>query len=130
MNVEIRDHDIRIRTDKETAQELGARYIKENLYQLPKTIHAVEDLMKRSNNIELGPLYAKMSMTRQKLLYLKKQADISVPFPKLRPYQRTDLAFLGQLPHAAIFNEQRTGKTPTLISLLKMRDYKKCILVV
>lgn len=127
MNVEVRDHDIRIRTEKEIALKLGARYIKDNLYQLPKTIDAVKDLMEYSNNIELSSLYERMNRSRNALLYLKK---LPVEMKPLRPYQAQDVLFLSRIPHGAIFNEQRTGKTPTLLSLIKLQGYKKNILIV
>lgn len=127
MNVEIRDHDIRIRTEKEIALKLGARYIRDNLYQLPKTIDAVKDLMEYSNNIEISSLYERMNRSRHALLHLKK---LPVEMKPLRPYQAQDVLFLSRIPHGAIFNEQRTGKTPTLLSLIKLQGYKKNILIV
>ena len=39
----------------------------------------------------------------------------------LRPYQAEDAKFLASLPCSACFNEQRTGKTPTALSVIKLR---------
>jgi SNF2 family DNA or RNA helicase len=131
MNVTIRQNDIRIQTDKETAEQLGARYIKDKTYQLPKNLHAVKDLMEHSNHYELKPLYNKLKGSYASLLKLKKSA-VGGPkwLDKLRPYQQQDLAFLSRLPHAGIFNEQRTGKTPTLLSLFRLHGFKRMALVV
>ena len=41
--------------------------------------------------------------------------------PKLRPYQEIDVEFLSQLPCAACFNQQRTGKTPTALNVIKKK---------
>lgn len=111
MNVDIRDNDIRILTDKETAQELGARYVDNGKYSLPKTLDAANDLLKYSNNIELKLLKDRMEQGKSKLLTLRTYEAINLPgYEKLRPYQRVDVHFLSKLPHAAIFNEQRTGR--------------------
>lgn len=40
---------------------------------------------------------------------------------KLRSYQTDDAKFLAPLPCSACFNEQRTGKTPTALEVIKLR---------
>ena len=39
----------------------------------------------------------------------------------LRKYQRDDAKFLASIPYSACFNEQRTGKTPTALEVIKLR---------
>lgn len=39
----------------------------------------------------------------------------------LRTYQRNDAKFLASIPFSACFNEQRTGKTPTALEVIKLR---------
>ena len=39
----------------------------------------------------------------------------------LRKYQRDDAEFLASIPYSACFNEQRTGKTPTALEVIKLR---------
>ena len=41
---------------------------------------------------------------------------------KRRDYQQEDADFLASLPCSACFNEQRTGKTPTAIETIKLRN--------
>lgn len=41
---------------------------------------------------------------------------------KLRDYQKKDAEFLASLPCSACFNEQRTGKTPTALATIKLRN--------
>lgn len=48
---------------------------------------------------------------------------------RLRPYQREDVMYLTHLPAAGIFNEPRTGKTPTAITLLKELKTKRNIII-
>lgn len=40
----------------------------------------------------------------------------------LRTYQQEDANFLASLPYSACFNEQRTGKTPTALEVIKLRN--------
>jgi len=47
--------------------------------------------------------------------------------PSLRPYQQEDVDFLSNLNSAGCFNEQRTGKTPTALSLAS--KHKKILIV-
>ena len=41
--------------------------------------------------------------------------------PNLRTYQKSDAEFLASIPCSACFNEQRTGKTPTALEVIKIR---------
>lgn len=65
---------------------------------------------------------------RQSLLSLKHQEGLAID-PRLRGYQQQDINFLKQLPHLAIFNQQRTGKTPTLCVLLRERGLSMNLIV-
>lgn len=48
---------------------------------------------------------------------------------ELRPYQREDVYKLHALNSCALFNEQRTGKTPTALTLLKEKGCKKILII-
>lgn len=45
--------------------------------------------------------------------------------PSLRQYQRNDAEFLASIPYSACFNEQRTGKTPTALEVIKLRKLQE-----
>lgn len=47
----------------------------------------------------------------------------------LREYQIEDVKFLAARKCAACFNEQRTGKTPTSLSVMKVKDIKKLLII-
>jgi SNF2 family DNA or RNA helicase len=49
--------------------------------------------------------------------------------PELRPYQIEDVNFLAKLDTAGIFNQQRTGKTPTALKVLECKGCKKNLVV-
>lgn len=48
---------------------------------------------------------------------------------KLREYQQEDVKFLGARKTAGCFNEQRTGKTPTALSTMKVKGVKKLLII-
>lgn len=48
---------------------------------------------------------------------------------QLKPYQEEDVAFLSSKDAAGCFNQQRTGKTPTIISVLKQKGTEKNLIV-
>ena len=47
----------------------------------------------------------------------------------LRPYQLEDAEFLSTLNTGACFNEQRTGKTPTILEVCRLKNCKKVLIV-
>ena len=47
----------------------------------------------------------------------------------LREYQLEDIKFLGERKTAGCFNEQRTGKTPTALSTMKVKGVTKLLIV-
>lgn len=49
--------------------------------------------------------------------------------PTLRPYQKQDVIKLSKLKRSACLNEQRTGKTPTALSIIKAQQHKKVLIV-
>ena len=48
---------------------------------------------------------------------------------KLREYQIEDVKFLGDRLTAGCFNEQRTGKTPTALSTMKVKNVTKLLII-
>lgn len=48
---------------------------------------------------------------------------------KLRAYQIDDVKFLAARKAAGCFNEQRTGKTPTALSVMKVKDVTKLLII-
>ena len=48
---------------------------------------------------------------------------------QLRPYQREDVEFLKQRAAAGCFNEQRTGKTPTIATVCKEKGFDRVLIV-
>lgn len=60
---------------------------------------------------------------------LERKESSEVHDSRLRIYQNQDISYLMQLPHLGIFNQQRTGKTPTLCCLLKAKGFNQSVIV-
>jgi SNF2 family DNA or RNA helicase len=116
---------------EQTARKLDAVWVKsKNAYKVPNTLGALRELHKAGYDVaEYGK---KKAEAREDFLRIKGQNDSVVlkkTMPNLRPYQRSDVNFLSCLPHAAVFNEQRTGKTPTTLKLLEAEGHEKIIII-
>lgn len=117
---------------KEKAADMGAVWNdKRSTYRLPNTLGVLRELYKLSDakdQFELAAYGMRKATRLDTLLSLKRLEDTEGD-PRLRTYQRVDVNYLKQLRHAGIFNEQRTGKTPTSLVLCQELDYKKIIIV-
>jgi SNF2 family DNA or RNA helicase len=115
------------------AQALNGTWSKkEEMYRFPKNIHSMRELVKtypelihNSSFIQAG---TRLRETQEKFLELKTKEDVQGDI-RLRPYQRVDVEYLKQLPNAGIFNEPRTGKTPTSIILMKEMGFYDSLVV-
>ena len=102
----------------EEAVELGAAYVASiSGWKLPLNPYTLKDLKNHtiSHNIDdlLGKQVAKHNFMRS----LKER--IAPKLGDLRPYQAVDVGIIQNHPRLAIFNEQRTGKTPTILTALQ-----------
>jgi SNF2 family DNA or RNA helicase len=110
-------------------KELDSVFVKSmNMFRIPLNLHSVRELYKRLQTDELLELGKKLRQNYDEKLSLKTLSDTDGD-KRLRPYQRVDLAFLRTLPHKAIFNQQRTGKTPLTLQLIVEEGHKKTVIV-
>ena len=49
--------------------------------------------------------------------------------PTLRDYQQQDVEFLSKLNTMACFNEQRTGKTPTALTVIERKNCRRVLII-
>ena len=126
-------HDINFiyfRTSATNANKLGGEYVKsKEAYKVPINLEAINEL---GNYFDLTPvavLKKKLEDYRKWVTELKSEDhNVSYKDDRLRPYQAVDAEFLRKRNHAAVFNEQRTGKTPTILVSVKDK-MKKGIIV-
>jgi SNF2 family DNA or RNA helicase len=124
---------IYIKVDKDTAMKLGASWNQgRNMFRIPNTIGALKELGYKlfsfANVINISAYLMEKESKRNELLKLKDLDDCEGD-QRLRTYQRVDVNYLTKIPNAGIFNEQRTGKSPTVLALVKELDLKNIIIV-
>jgi SNF2 family DNA or RNA helicase len=122
MDVEFANDFLYFPANETTARRLDAKYLKsKKAYRLPNTIGALKELHNYGYNVSAYGSHK--ANARQEFLALKNLDTNDVLHmeldQRLRPYQRVDIHYLTQLPHCAVFNEQRTGKTPTALQLVQ-----------
>ena len=112
---EITDKHIFIQTTTDIGKRLDAVYLKSrDAWRLPLNLGALRDLYLQGYDVE--QLGKKLANDYKRLIAKKHEAPQLHEW--LRPYQVQDLNFLLATPFAGVFNEQRTGKTPTICEVL------------
>lgn len=125
--VEIDKDNVFFESDLRTAIKLGATYLDSGgFWKLPITLHSIRELYNVMKDDALLPLLNKLENYYKQVKLIKTQQDTSGD-ERLRPYQRVDIQFIKSRQNVGIFNEQRTGKTPTI--LLSLGDNKKNLIV-
>jgi len=102
----------------------GVWSAKHQAWRFPKSVHALNEITKWFPELKqiaaFNEVYTKLQNGREKLRDLKKSGRL-VGSEMLRQYQREDVNYLTTIPHAGVFNQPRTGKTPTAIEMVKAR---------
>jgi len=105
-------------TNQEAAR-YGASYIRSaNAFRLPINYHTAAVLYEETLEDDLGMLMNLTTFDLENTLSIKNQDDTEGD-ERLRPYQRVDSEFIKAKRNVAVFNEQRTGKTPTILTATK-----------
>lgn len=115
------------------SQGLNGVWVKsKNGYRFPKNLHAMRELLRSypqlRDNYSFVEAGKHMKSVQETFLELKKVENADGD-GRLRPYQRVDVNYLKQLPSAGIFNEPRTGKTPTSIILMKEMNFQSTLVI-
>ena len=97
---------------------LGATWtVGRKAFRIPINLHSVKSLLKYANDkdiIFLKNMIYTLDKYYEKVYTIKSKEDTNGD-ERLRPYQRVDAEFLELRESAGVFNEQRTGKTPTTL---------------
>ena len=109
---------------------VGATYMQsKKAFRVPLSVSAIKEVKKLITDTRLDALLLREETKLEEILQLKSQNNnVSDKNARLRPYQAVDAEFLRKHTHAAVFNEQRTGKTPTILVAVKDK-MKKGIVV-
>ena len=111
---------------------LHATRTKKNGFRIPLNLWSLRELWNHFDDFHTESIrHVGEQLSKEvNLLTAVRKADVLTPFHQdLRPYQNADVNYLCNLPSAGVFNEPRTGKTPTMISLIKHLNPLKVIIV-
>lgn len=103
-----------------TATKHGATYVKSrDAYKIPITLEGLDALV--DEGYDTKPVdKLQQSLLDYRFWATRTKVTPTVVDKRLRGYQNIDAEFLRSRNRAAVFNEQRTGKTPT--TLIAARD--------
>lgn len=115
------DNFIYISASSKEAAAVGGQFVKsKNAFRVPVSLESINELKKYTDISPIKELYTEVQKSYNKLIDLKRKNDTQGS-PLLRPYQRVDVDFLKDLEASAVFNEQRTGKTPTILTAVTLK---------
>jgi SNF2 family DNA or RNA helicase len=100
-------------------------------YRLPLNIWCLREVWKSFPDIrkDVEKIANSSAKDVEYLLGIKNIASHVEPHDNLRKYQAEDSFYLKHVEKAGVFNEQRTGKTPTIIQTIKSLSPKKVLIV-
>ena len=122
------DNFVYFKAQHKFGKQLNASYLQsKKLYRIPMNIYALRELYKvlpeyREQIKELG---LRESDKLKHLFDIKHE----VYDDRLREYQNEDIEFLDKLSGRGVFNEQRTGKTPTTLISLRESQASKVLII-
>lgn len=102
------------------------------MWRFPTNIHVMRKLVQTFPNLKHDQAFMdagkRMRADIDRLLAIRALHDHPGDW-RLRPYQRVDVAYLKELKAAGVFNEQRTGKTPTILTVVRELELKTVLVV-
>jgi SNF2 family DNA or RNA helicase len=100
-------------------------------YRFPKNVHCMRELMKYFPELKTNEEFVREGQNAKEeleiTLELKKWANIYDG--NLREYQNQDAGYLLKKGSCLVLNEPRTGKTPTMITVMKALNTKRNIVI-
>lgn len=103
-----------------------------NAWRIPSSVHAMSELYQAIPQLRTDKTFMDLGSTLKRQfnrLLAIRSAGNRVNDGRLRLYQAQDVSYLLNLQCAGIFNEPRTGKTPTTITLMKHINGNKNLVV-
>ena len=129
MSIErVTDHFVFVKASTPDGLRLDGTYLHSSgTWRVPLNLGALRDLYRAGYDVE--ELGKKLNTLYKSTAALKEQATLSDMQIGLREYQSQDVNFLINVPYAGVFNQQRTGKSPTMCRVLQLID-KDALLIV
>lgn len=122
---EVTNHHIFVDVPTAVGTKIDGVYVKsKRLWRVPFNLGALRDLHKLGYDVlELGKQLSEEYKDTLDLKSLSSSAET-----KLREYQAQDVTFIASQVYAGVFNEQRTGKTPTMCRVLERVSQRSVII--
>lgn len=117
--------------EKDKLKKLDGVWFKGKGWRFPKNLWVFQELEYHLPSIKRDILFQKHKDEMQQAMYkllTRKNQEVIIN-SKLRVYQNQDVNYLLSLKSAGIFNEPRTGKTPTTIELIKQLKKQKNLVI-
>lgn len=118
--------------DRNRIKNLDGVWVRNKGWKFPKNLWCMKEIECHvpdlKNNFSFQTVKEQLQQGFTKLLELKKAPSTDVN-PLLRPYQNQDVQYLYHLKFAGVFNEPRTGKTPTTIELIKQLQAQMNVII-
>jgi hypothetical protein len=112
---------------------MGGTYSKvKNHCKLPRTLGVMTELWNKLPDLRTEAAFMEEGMKMKKEIddiLSKRTGTMVLTGDNLRPYQRADAEFLATLECAGVFNEPRTGKTPTILEVVRIKQAKLTLVV-
>jgi SWI/SNF-related matrix-associated actin-dependent regulator 1 of chromatin subfamily A len=121
-------HFVYVNATKHEGASIGAVYVQsKRAFRLPMNRHTLQTLALKCPHPTLSKLLAEETERLGIIKFTKLKESAPNDDTRLRPYQAVDISIIKENPVLAIFNEQRTGKTPTILKALN--GIKKGVIV-
>jgi SWI/SNF-related matrix-associated actin-dependent regulator 1 of chromatin subfamily A len=109
------------------AIRLGGQFVQgRGTWRLPINLHTITDLYNATKDEDMRNLMLSLRTYYEQMESIKGMQDANGD-ERLRPYQRVDIEFINSRQNVGVFNEQRTGKTPTILLAIKDKLGKNVI---
>lgn len=120
---QVTEKHIFVKATNAIGHSLDATYLKsKDAWRVPLNLGALRDLYKQGYDVlQLGK---ELSKKYHSIVDFKNLEVEERSLQGLRPYQAQDATFLSSLEYAGVFNEQRTGKTPTICKVIEYLTHK------
>jgi SNF2 family DNA or RNA helicase len=117
--------------DKEKLKNLNGVWFKDKGWRFPKNLWAMSELEYYITSLKSDVQFQREKENLQRDFYslIERKKQTYTYNHMLRPYQNQDVHYLLNLDSAGVFNEPRTGKTPTTIELIRQLNKKKNLVI-
>jgi SNF2 family DNA or RNA helicase len=100
-------------------------------FRFPKNVHCMRELVRYFPELRTNEEFIKdgQELGEEESLWLELKNWANIHNDKLREYQNQDAGYLMKRGSCLVLNEPRTGKTPTMITVLKGLNTKRNLVI-